>query len=85
MIISQGVFLMLNFYFLVRQAAERAKKWPTMSKISVCCTSYFKNHIAYDFHLGYTCMYKRIISPDIFFIFFKILIFGIIMRDGEGR
>ena len=31
-----------------------------------------------------THLYKRIISPGIFFIFFLILIFGIIRRGGVG-
>ena len=57
----------------------KGKKWPKMSKISVCQTLYFRNHISCDLHLWYTCMYKRIISPAIFLYFFKILIFGIIM------
>ena len=41
-------------------------------------------HISYDLHLWYTCMYKRIVSPGIFFIFFffKILNFRIIRRGG---
>ena len=33
-----------------------------MTKISVCGTLYFRNHISYDLHLWYTYMYKRIIS-----------------------
>ena len=55
-----------------------------MSKISVCCTIYFRNHISYDIHLWYTCMHKRMISAAMFFTFFKILIFRII-RDGREK
>ena len=40
-----------------------------MIKVSVCCTLYFRNHMSYDLHLWYTCMYKRIISAGIFFFF----------------
>ena len=42
-----------------------------MTKISVCHTLYFRNHISYDLHLWYTCVYKRIISSAAFFIFFQ--------------
>ena len=48
----------------------------------------FQNHISYDLHLWYTCMYQRLISPGILKkIFFKFLIFGIIRggRRGEGK
>ena len=31
----------------------------------------FQEHISSDLHLWYTCMYKRIISPGIFFICFQ--------------
>ena len=54
-----------------------------MTKISVCCIFYFRNHRSYDLHLWYTCMYKRIISLGIFF--FEILIFRIIWRRGVGK
>ena len=55
-----------------------------MMKISVCYTLCLIFIFIYDLHLWYTCMYKRIISPGIFFIFFKILIFRII-RMGEVK
>ena len=57
------------------------KFWfPRLSRgcLSVYRTLYFMNHISYDLHIWCTCMYKSIISPAIFFIFFKILIFEII-------
>ena len=56
-------FSRLKFWFLKLSRGWKGKKWPKMSKISVCRTLYF--------HLWYTCMYKRIIFPAIFFIFFK--------------
>ena len=46
---------------------------------------YFRNHISYDLHLWYICFYKRIISPGIFFIFFKALIFKIIRGEVKGQ
>ena len=86
MIISQGIFF--NVKILIFQVVKglKGKKWPKMTKLSVCRTFYFRNHISYDLHLWYTCMYRRIISPGIFFFFFffKILIFGIIRGGGGG-
>ena len=54
-----------------------------LTKSSVCRTLYFRNHISYDFHLWYTCMYNRINISRHFFYFFKILIFGIIRGEGK--
>ena len=54
-----------------------------LTKSSVCRTIYFRNHISYDFHLWYTCMYNRINISGHFFYFFKILIFGIIRGEGK--
>ena len=82
MIISLGFFSIWNFDFLICRS-WKGKKWPKMTNISVYHTLYFRNHISYDLHLWYTCIYKRIISPAIFFIFFKILIFGIIEVNGQ--
>ena len=46
----------------------------------------FQEPYIYDPHLWYTCMYKRIISPSILFIFFiEILISGIIRGWGVGN
>ena len=83
MIISPGGFF--NFKILIFQVVgtERVKndpKWP------VCGTLYFRNHISYGLHLWYTCVYKRIISPGIFFIFLKKFNFRIIREwDGGGK
>ena len=56
-----------------------------MTKISVCCSLYFRNPTSYNLHLWYTCMCKRIRSPGIFLsFFFLILVFGIIRKEGEG-
>ena len=59
----QMVFSILKFWF-----SRLSGGWKT--KISVCRSLYFRNQISYDLHLWYTCMFKRIISPGIFFIFF---------------
>ena len=70
MIISPDVFFKLKFWFFRLSGGWNGKKWPKMTKVSVCGTLYFSNHISYDLHLWYTCMYKRIIFPGIFFFFF---------------
>ena len=82
-IISSGVFFSVKILIFQVVKGLKGPKWPKMSKISVCHTLYFRNYISYDLHLWYTFMYKRIICPDIFFIFFKILIFRI--RGGGKR
>ena len=46
----------------------KSKKWPKMTKNSVCCTLHCRSHISYDPLLWYTWMYKRILSPCIFLI-----------------
>ena len=71
MIISPGAFF--SFKILIFWVVRRLKgqKWPKMTKIFVCRTLYFRNHISYDVDLWYTCMYKKIISPGIFFHFFS--------------
>ena len=78
-------FSMLKLWFFRLLRGWKGTKLPKMAKISVCHTLYFRNHISYDLHLWYTCMYKMIISPGIFFIFFfKTLIFRIIRDVGRG-
>ena len=81
----QVFFSMLKFWFSRLSAGWKGNKWPKMLKISVCRTLYFRNRISYDLHLWYTCMYKRITSLGIFFIFFKILIFRIIRRGKRAK
>ena len=39
----------------------KIKKWPKMTKSSICGTLYFRNHISNDLHLLYTYMYERLI------------------------
>ena len=63
----QVFFQILKFWFSRLSRTWNDKKNPKMTKISVCCTLYFSNHISYGLHLWYTCMHKRIISPGIFF------------------
>ena len=69
MIISPGVFSMLKFWFSRLSGGWKGKKCLKMTKISVSCTLYFVNHISYDLHLLYTCMYEMIISRYLFLFF----------------
>ena len=85
MIISPGVFFNFKILiFWIVRGGWKGKKWPIMTKISICCTLHFRNHVSYDLHFWNTCIYKRAISPGIFFIFlsFKMLIFRIIRWRG---
>ena len=61
----------LKFWFSSFSGGWKGKKnAPKMLKVSVCYTLYFRNHILYDLHLWYKCMYKRLISPGLFSFFF---------------
>ena len=61
------IFTILKFRFSKLSVGWKGKKKPKKTKNFVCCTLYFRNHISYDLYLWYTCMYKRIIPPNIFF------------------
>ena len=73
--ISDNISIFQNFNFPGRQGGE-GQKWSKMTKNSICCALYFRNHIPYDLYLWYVCMYKRISSSGIFFIFSKFWFFG---------
>ena len=80
--ICPGVFF--NFKILIFQVVRGLKeqkngpKWQKFLSVA----PYISGTIN-DLHLWYIYVYKRIISPGIFFIFLKILIFGIIRGDGK--
>ena len=82
MIIFLDVFLIFSKVWLVSLfggeggAGKKGKKWSKITKKSVCCAFYFRNHISYGLHLWYTCMYKRIISQGFFFISSKFWLSG---------
>ena len=63
-------FSILKFWFSMLWGGLKGQKWPKTTKISVCRTLYIRDYISHDLHLWYTCMYKRIISPGVFFHFF---------------
>ena len=78
------------FFFKVKilifQVVKGLKRQKMAQNVkNLCRTLYFRNHTSYDLHLWYTCMCKRIIYTGIFFIFFKIWIFGIIRGEVKGQ
>ena len=79
------LFSILKFWLSRLSGGWKGKKWPKKTKISVCHTLYFRNHISYDVDLWYTCIHKRIISPGIFciFLFSKFWFLGS-LGWGEG-
>ena len=78
-------FSILKFWFSRLSGGWKGKKWPKMTKISVCRTLYFRNHVSYDLHLWYTCMHKRIISPGIFHFFSKFWFSRLLGRGGSWK
>ena len=82
MIIYPGVFVFFLHFFniliFLDHRGLKGKKRFRMTKHSVCHAPYLRNHTSYDLQLWYTCMFKRIKSPDIFSFCFKILAFLII-------
>ena len=57
MIISPGVFFIFSkFWFFGLLWGWKDKRWSKMTKKSVCCTQYLRNHTSYDSHLWYTCV-----------------------------
>ena len=47
----QGFFSILKFWFSRLSGGWKGKKWPKMTKVSICCILYFSNHILYELHL----------------------------------
>ena len=57
MIISQGIFFIFStFWFSRFIVGQLGKKWFRMTKNSVCCTPYLRNHLSYDCHLWCKCV-----------------------------
>ena len=57
-VVCPGVFFNFKIMFF---RGLKDKKWPKMTKSSICGTLYFRNHISNDLHLSYTYMYERLI------------------------
>ena len=62
-------FSILKFWFFRLSLGWKGKKGPKMTKNF--CLLYLIFQEPYVIHLWYTCMYKKILSPGIFFFFFK--------------
>ena len=68
MIRFPGVFF--NVKMLVFQVVKGVKgQKMAQNDESFCLSQIIYQESLYDLHLWYTCMYRRIISPGIFFIF----------------
>ena len=87
MMISLGVFfffIYINFHFSDCYWVKRAKKWTKMTK--KFCRLYFKSHKTYIIWLSFMVLLcKMMISPGVFFHFFKLLILILwVFRGGGG-
>ena len=74
------VFFFSKFCFFGLVGGSKDKKWPKMTKNSVLCTLYLRNHTSYDLDLWYTCLkgnISRCIISSCVLHFFQILIFGV--------
>ena len=61
---------------------SKTKKWPKMTKNSVCFASYLRDHTSYDLHLWYISVKGYLQFWGFFFL--QILIFGVnIWATGE--
>ena len=67
------VFFFSKFWFSGLLGEWKGKKWPKVTKNSVCLTSYLRNCTSYDFRLWYICVEWLYLQQ--FFSCFKILIF----------
>ena len=67
-------FIFSKFWFFKLLVGSKGKKWPKMTKASVCRTLYLRNHTSYDHGDLSRC----------FFHFFKILIFQVVRGGGAG-
>ena len=84
MMISSGIFLFFqNFGFLGCYEVKGQKM--VQSEKKFCYAPYFKNHVSYDFHLWYTCVFKMITFMGIFPFFSKFLIFRVVRRVKEQK
>ena len=74
LIISPGNFFIFSkFWFFGLLGRWKGKKWSKMTKNSIYCTPYLRNHTTYDCHL---CLLNDNIFRC-FFYFLKILIFWV--------
>ena len=79
MMITPGFFSFFCYFQFLAFRGQKAKKWPKMTKKSVCCNWYLRNHISDDCNLWYTCVKWWCLQG--FASFFQIFDFGLL----EGR
>ena len=75
MMMSPGAFTFLIFSFFGLLGGKRTKNSPRWQKESACCRWYLRNHIYYMSFMVHLC--KMIMSLGFFFIFSKLLFFGL--------
>ena len=63
---------------------KRAKNGPKWQKNSVCTTPFLRNHTWYGCHFWCRCINCQMISPDLFFYFFKILVLRVV-KEVKGK
>ena len=82
-IISPGCFFHFFKILLFRVVrVVKVQKWSKMTKSSVCCAPYLRNHTSYGCHLCYTCVKWYLQTV---FHTFKILIFQILRGLKGGK
>ena len=73
MMVSSGFFIIFSkFWFFRLLVGYKEKKWPKMTKKSVCHAPYSRNHTSYDHLWLHKC---EMISPCMFFFCFLNLDF----------
>ena len=66
------------------RGVKRAKNGPKWQKNSVCTTPFLRNHTWYGCHFWCRCINCQMISPDLFFYFFKILVLRVV-KEVKGK
>ena len=66
------------------RGVKRAKNSPKWRKNSVCTTPFLRNHTWYGCHFWCRCINCQMISPDLFFYFFKILVLRVV-KEVKGK
>ena len=75
-IFSDVFFIFSELWFFRLLRGSKGKEWPKMTKNSVCCALYLRNHTSYDLHLWYTCVIGSL-YVQVFLHLFQIFIFGV--------
>ena len=84
MTLQDAFFIVLKFWFSWLLEGYEGKKWPKMTKNSVCLTPYLRNCTSYNCGFWYTCV-KWWYLQHFFFIFSKFWFFGVFRGEGKGQ